>query len=95
MDRHPAFLAPFDPALARTIDPADLLDFHRQTFGDAQMVAIATAPIVLKDVIFQVGTDSYESAVSSVKFIPTTSQVTFKGLTPTSVFSDATAPVWT
>lgn len=59
------------------------------------MAAIAVAPVVLKDVIFQVGTDSYEAHVSSVKFDPQTSPVTWKGLTPTAVFSDAGSAVWT
>lgn len=59
------------------------------------MVAIAVAPFVLKDALFQVGTDNYESSVSSVKFTPQLSPVTWQGLTPASAFSDAANPVWT
>lgn len=59
------------------------------------MATIAVAPVVLKDVTFTVGTDSYESNVSGVKFTPAVSAVTWKGLTPTAVFSDAGSPVWT
>jgi hypothetical protein len=58
------------------------------------MAVIAVAPIVLKDVKFTVGTDDYEAHVSSVKFVPTTNAVAWKGLTPTAVFSDAGSPVW-
>jgi hypothetical protein len=59
------------------------------------MATIAVAPIVLKDVVFTVGTDDYQSNVSSVKFTPQMSPVAWKGLTPTAVFSDAGSPVWT
>lgn len=58
------------------------------------MATIAVAPIVLKDVIFQVGTDSYEAAVSSVKFVPSYPVSKWKGLTPASVFSDTGIPEW-
>lgn len=58
------------------------------------MAQIAVAPFVLKDVIFTVGTDSYEAHVSSVKFTPQLNLVTWKGLTPSSAFSDSTVPVW-
>lgn len=59
------------------------------------MAAIAVAPFVLKDVIFSVGTDSYEQGVSSVQFVPSTSTVTWQGLTPASTFTDQTSPTWT
>jgi hypothetical protein len=58
------------------------------------MAVIAVAPIVLKDVVFTVGTDDYQAHVSSVKFTPAMNAVAWKGLTPTSVFSDAGSPVW-
>lgn len=59
------------------------------------MPAIAAVPFVLKDMIFTVGTDSYEAHVSSVKFVPSTSVVTWQGGTPASSFTDTTAPSWT
>lgn len=58
------------------------------------MVAIAVAPFVLKDAVFTVGTDSYESNVSGVTFTPTSSTVTWVGITPTSAFSDQSTPTW-
>ena len=58
------------------------------------MVAIAVAPFVLKDAVFTVGTDSYESNVSSVVFTPTSNTVTWVGLTPSSAFSDTSSPTW-
>lgn len=58
------------------------------------MAAIAVAPFVLKDVIFQVGTDSYEAHVSSVKFTPSTETVKWQGLTPSAAFTDTTVPTW-
>jgi len=58
------------------------------------MAAIAAAPFVLKDVTFQVGTDSYEQHVSSVRFDPQISTVSWKGLSPAANFTDTTAPTW-
>jgi hypothetical protein len=47
------------------------------------MTAIAVEPILLND-----------AHVSSVQFVPTSNVVTWKGMTPTSKFSAATAPTW-
>lgn len=58
------------------------------------MAAIAVSPFLLKDVLFSVATDSYEKHVSQVEFVPTSSTVTWKGLTPTSVFSFGTNATW-
>lgn len=58
------------------------------------MAQIGVAPIILKDVLFQVETDSYEKHVSSVEFVPSSSTVTWKGLTPASVFSFGTNATW-
>lgn len=58
------------------------------------MAVIAVAPIVLKDCALLIGADNYEAHVSGVKFVPAVTAVAWKGLTPTSVFSDASAPVW-
>lgn len=59
------------------------------------MATIAVAPFVLKDVVFTVGTDDYEKHVSTVRFAPQTSVVTWKGLSPDATFTDTTAPTWT
>jgi hypothetical protein len=58
------------------------------------MAVVATTPIVLKDARFIVAADSYESAVSGVTFTPSASTVTWKGLTPSSVFTGATTATW-
>lgn len=59
------------------------------------MPAIAAAPFVLKDAVFQVGTDSYEAHVSSVKFVPAQGTVSFQPITPAGTFTDTTSPTWT
>lgn len=59
------------------------------------MATIAVAPFVLKDALLTIGVDNYETNVSSVKFTPSASAVTWQGLTPASAFSDAASPVWT
>jgi len=58
------------------------------------MTAIAVQPYVLKDATFTVGTDSYEAHVSGVVISPTSSVVTWVGLTPSSAFSDGSTPTW-
>ena len=59
------------------------------------MAQIAVAPFVLKDVVFTVDIDSYEKHVSTVRFVPDASVVTWKGLTPSATFSESTSPTWT
>lgn len=59
------------------------------------MAAIAVAPFVLKDVDLVIDVDNYEAHVSQVLFQPASQTVTWKGLTPTAVFSDQTAASWT
>jgi hypothetical protein len=58
------------------------------------MAVIATKPFVLKDATFMVAADKYESAVSSVEIVPTNNQVSWKGLTPSSVFTGVTNSTW-
>jgi hypothetical protein len=58
------------------------------------MAQIAAAPLVLKDARFIVAADSYESSVSSVTFTPSSSTVTWKGLTPSSVFTGTTTATY-
>jgi hypothetical protein len=58
------------------------------------MAVITVSPIILTDVVFTVVADSYESSVSRVEFVPSSSPVVWKGLTPTSVFQFGTASTW-
>ena len=58
------------------------------------MAQIGITPIVLKDVLFQVASDTYEKHVSQVEFIPTAQTVNWKGLTPSSVFTDISTATW-
>lgn len=59
------------------------------------MVAIAVQPLVLKDVEFIVEADDYSAHVSSVTFNPSSSTVTWQGLSPAAKFTDLTEPTWT
>lgn len=59
------------------------------------MATIAAQPFVLKDALLKVGADNYEAHVSSVLFTPSSSGITWQGLTPASAFSDAGSPTWT
>lgn len=59
------------------------------------MAAVAVSPIILTDVLFQVESDEYQAHVSSVEFVPSSSPVTWKGLTPSAVFSFGTTATWT
>jgi len=59
------------------------------------MAQIAAAPLVLKDARFIVAADSYESSVSGVTFTPSSSTVSWKGLTPTALFTGITTATWT
>ena len=62
------------------------------------MAKLAVSPLVLKDVLLTIGTgapDDFARHVSSVVLEPSTSSVTWHGLSPDASFSDQTAPVWT
>lgn len=59
------------------------------------MPVVPVVPIVLKDVTLQVDTDNFEMHCSQVQFDPATSMATWKGLTPSAVFTDQAAPTWT
>lgn len=59
------------------------------------MVQIAVKPIVLKDVLLQIGDNNYETACSSVVFTPNNTQLTWQGLTPASSFTDVSSSTWT
>jgi hypothetical protein len=58
------------------------------------MAVVTVQPIILTNVSFAVAADNYESAVSRVEFIPTSSIVNWKGMTPTAVFSFGTAATY-
>lgn len=58
------------------------------------MAQIGVAPIILKNVLFSVEGDSYEKHVSAVEFVPSPSTVTWKGLTPSAVFTFGTTATW-
>lgn len=59
------------------------------------MAQIAVNPLFMKDVVFEVGTDSYEKHVSSVVITPATSPATWKGLNPEATFTNVGAATWT
>lgn len=59
------------------------------------MPVIAAKPFVLKDAILTIGTDEYQGHISSVRFDPTTSQLTWQAITPAGAFADQTSAVWT
>lgn len=58
------------------------------------MATIAVAPFVLKDAVVTVGTDDYQSNLSSVRFEISSGTITWIGLTPSSAFSDVESPTW-
>lgn len=58
------------------------------------MVQIAVNPFLMKDCLLTVATSDYAKHVSAVEFVPTASPVTWKGLTPTSVFTFGTNATW-
>jgi hypothetical protein len=58
------------------------------------MTLITVAPIVLKNVLFQVDVDDYAAHVSKVEFIPTPSNATWKGLSPSAVFNGSGLATW-
>lgn len=59
------------------------------------MAAIAASPIVIKDALVQLGTDSYEAAVVKAVFTPSASVITAKAVAPGAVYTDADAATWT
>lgn len=59
------------------------------------MAQINVNPLVLKDVVLSIGTDSYENHVSQVLINPSNSQISWNGMTPSAAFTDATPATWT
>ena len=58
------------------------------------MPTIAVQPIVLRDVLLTIGTDSYQKHVSGVTFTPSASTVTWQGLTPDASFTAPVTATW-
>lgn len=58
------------------------------------MATVNVQPIILNNVSFKVAADNYEAAVTRVEFIPTSSIVNWKGMTPTAVFSFGTSATY-
>lgn len=58
------------------------------------MPNIQIAPLVLKDVLMQIGANNYETALSAAQFVPTASSVSWQGLTPSSSFTDVSSATW-
>lgn len=59
------------------------------------MTAIAApTPLVMKDVVLTIGTDSFEKHVSAVTFTPSASTVTWQGLSPDATYTDVTVATW-
>jgi len=58
------------------------------------MALITVTPIVLKNAVFKVAADNYESSVSSVEFQPSPTTSTWKGLAPTAQFTFAGNSTW-
>jgi len=58
------------------------------------MPTIGIDPIILNDVKLTLGLNDYEAHVSKVEFVPTSSIVNWKGLTPASVHSFPTRATW-
>lgn len=58
------------------------------------MVAIAVNPFILRDCTFTVATSDYVAHVSTVEFVPSSSTVNWKGLTPAAVYAFGTSATW-
>jgi hypothetical protein len=58
------------------------------------MTVIGVSPFVMKDVTLLIAADNYEAHVSSVELAPSASTVMWKGLTPTSIYTDVTTATW-
>lgn len=58
------------------------------------MSTIAIQPLVLKDLIMQIGADNFEKAISNATFTPTAATVTWQGGTPDASFTDTGRATW-
>jgi hypothetical protein len=55
---------------------------------------IAPVPIVLNDIVLNIGTDNYEAAVSKAELVPTTPVAKWKGMAPTAVHQLVGSTEW-
>ena len=55
---------------------------------------ITPTPIVLKDIVVSIGTDDYAPALSQAVFTPSTSDVSYVGMSPGASWTDQTEPTW-
>lgn len=58
------------------------------------MAQIAVNPFILSDSTLKIDADNYESSVSSVEFQPSGGTTTYKGLTPSAVFTFPQSVTW-
>lgn len=58
------------------------------------MTTVPVDPFVLKDALLKIDADNFEAAVSEVRFTPSSSQQTFKGIAPNSSKTDTTLASW-
>lgn len=60
------------------------------------MVKLARpTPLVLKDVVLEIGADDFARHVSSVAFTPSASTVTWQGMSPDASYTDVGLATWT
>lgn len=59
------------------------------------MATITPVPFSLASALLNVATDNYEKTVSNVLFTPSYQALTWQGLTPDAVYTDASNPTWT
>ena len=51
-------------------------------------------PLFMKDAVVTIGATGYQAEISSAVFTPSSSVATWKGLTPTAVFTETSAATW-
>jgi len=51
-------------------------------------------PLYMKDAVVTIGSTGYEAEISSAVFTPSATVATWKGLTPTAVFTESGAATW-
>lgn len=56
---------------------------------------MAFSPLYMKESVFSVAADDFAAEITSVAFTPSSSVATWKGLKPSSVFTEASSPTWT
>lgn len=59
------------------------------------MTAVIPTPFVMKDAVVAIGSDTYEKAVTSVAFTPSSSVITVKAVSPGATYTDNDAATWT